>query len=99
MSEIYVNATAKAKNKAIAPELRKALEAMIAPTRAEEGCILYDLYATQDANTFVLFESWKSLKALQSHLQTPHYEQLEKAAEGLMDRPLDIKIIEPIDRA
>jgi len=81
MSEIYVNATAKAKNKAIAPELRKALEAMIAPTRAEDGCILYDLYVTKDGTTFVFFESWKSLNALQAHLQTPHYERLKKQSK------------------
>ena len=61
----------------LADALREALRAMIAPSRAEAGCLLYD--AHQDANdpsVFVMWETWASVEALELHNQTPHFREL-----------------------
>jgi len=53
--------------------LRQALLALVDPTRAEDGCIQYDLHEeNQQPGHFVFFERWTSKEALDRHLASPH---------------------------
>lgn len=68
-------------------DLRAALEACIAPTRAEQGCIQYVLHVSTEApGHFLFYENWTSPEALERHLATPHLgrlrERLAELAEG-----------------
>ena len=54
-------------------ELKGHLVSLAAPTRAEAGCITYDLYQSPEKrNHFMRFEVWKSPSALEAHKATPH---------------------------
>jgi quinol monooxygenase YgiN/quercetin dioxygenase-like cupin family protein len=54
-------------------ELKQELLALEGPTRAEPGCITYDLYQSPEKkNLFMRFEVWRSPEALEEHKQTPH---------------------------
>ena len=53
-----------------ADTLRDALLALVTPTRAETGCLAYDLYEDADGS-FVLFENWRSEAELHNHQQQP----------------------------
>lgn len=54
-------------------ELKRELLALSAPTRAEPGNILYDLYQSPiKKNEFLRLELWKSAQALEDHKATPH---------------------------
>jgi quinol monooxygenase YgiN/quercetin dioxygenase-like cupin family protein len=53
-------------------ELKQELLALEAPTRAEPGCIAYDLYQSPDKKQFMRFEVWRDAAALEAHKQTPH---------------------------
>jgi len=54
-------------------ELKEHLLSLAAPTRAEPGCRLYDLYqATEAKHEFMRFEMWDSAAALEAHKKTPH---------------------------
>lgn len=56
-----------------APELRAHLSSLSAPTRAEPGCLRYDLYqSTVTPHEFMRLEVWESLAALEAHKKTPH---------------------------
>jgi len=56
-----------------ADELRAHLLSLAAPTRAEPGCVAYDLYESPTApNEFMRFEVWTSAEALEAHKQAPH---------------------------
>src|SRR4051794_30946591 len=49
-------------------------------TRAEKGCITYDLNRDSDeAARYVVYERWKSVAALESHLKSEHIGALLKA--------------------
>ncbi len=46
---------------------------LAAPTRAEPGCLRYDLYQSPNrTHEFLRFEIWASPAALEAHKQTPH---------------------------
>lgn len=67
--------------------LREELLRLIEPTRAEEGCLQYDLHvSTEQPGHFLFYENWTSREALDRHLATPHLERLSallpELAEG-----------------
>jgi quinol monooxygenase YgiN len=86
MKHLTVIATIKAKP-GRSDELKRELLQLIAPTRQEDGCINYDLHQdSEDPSTFVFYENWTSLAALEKHLQSPHIlSYLEKEEQLLAD--------------
>lgn len=66
--------------------LRKTLMGLIEPTRAEAGCIQYDLHEEQDKpGSFLFFEKWTSKQALDEHLATPYLKHLFTVAPDLIE--------------
>jgi quinol monooxygenase YgiN len=77
--------------------LKEAITGCIAPTRAEEGCINYDLHQSLDnKGTFTLYENWRSKQDLDAHLQMPYLQALLGRAEELFSEPPDIQLMERI---
>lgn len=67
-------------------ELRKTLLGLIEPTRAEAGCVQYDLHEEQGKpGSFLFFEKWTSKQALDEHLATPYLKGLFTVAPELID--------------
>ena len=55
-------------------ELKALLITMIEPSRAEEGCVLYNIYQLTDKPTeFVVVETWENQEYLNAHGKTAHY--------------------------
>ena len=53
--------------------LKAALEALLVPTRAEVGCLQYDLHQNNKTpETFVYFERWTDYDVWQDHMKTDH---------------------------
>jgi quinol monooxygenase YgiN len=44
-------------------ELRALLQSMLAPTHAESGCKLYELYESDASGRFYFYETWESQAA------------------------------------
>jgi quinol monooxygenase YgiN len=77
--------------------LKQAITACIAPTRAEEGCVNYDLHQSLDDRTvFTLYENWRSKQDLDQHLQMPYLQNLLGRADELFAEPPDIQLLERI---
>jgi gluconolactonase len=54
-------------------ELKRHLLSLADPTRAEPGCVTYDLYQSPEReHEFMRFEVWTSPEALEAHKRTPH---------------------------
>ena len=71
--------------------LHQELQRLLGPTRAESGCISYDLHQSQsDPALFVFYENWASQAALDEHFQTPHLKALLNMVPDLVDEPPDI---------
>jgi quinol monooxygenase YgiN len=69
---------------------------MLAPTRAESGCELYELYESDSRGRFYLYETWESRAALDRHLATPHFERLKKTGAELVKEPFEVNIVKGI---
>ncbi|MCT4784621.1 MULTISPECIES: putative quinol monooxygenase [Exiguobacterium] len=66
-------------------ELRQALDAVIPPSRQEEGCLTYVLHESIDEpGTFVFYEKYEDEAALDHHINSPHYQAYRTAAETLL---------------
>jgi quinol monooxygenase YgiN len=79
--------------------IRQAIEAVIAPTRAEPGCINYDLHqSTEDPSVLMLYENWNSKKDLDEHLAMPYLKGLLAKADDLLAEPIDIKLYRMISQ-
>ena len=63
-------------------ELKALLTTMVDASRAEEGCLLYNIYQVQDKpTTFVVVETWESNIALDGHKQSAHYDHYKSNFE------------------
>src|SRR4051812_33181948 len=72
-------------------ELRRLLMALVAPSRAEAGCLNYDLHQSIDDPTeFMFYENWTSRAATDAHLEMPYIEGFDARAEGLLAAPVEI---------
>lgn len=59
---------------------------LIDPTRAEEGCINYDLHQdNEEPNLFLFFENWTNRSLWQKHMKADHLVQYMKATDGAVE--------------
>lgn len=57
-------------------EVGRAHLTMVGPTRAEPGCLSYDLYQSRDDPALMFFyENWTDQPALDAHMNTPNFYQ------------------------
>tara|TARA_Y100000590_G_scaffold444513_1_gene575348 strand:+ start:597 stop:899 length:303 start_codon:yes stop_codon:yes gene_type:complete len=82
-------------------EVKEIILNMIAPTRAEEGNEIYNFYETKKNDnkniSFHLFEIYKDSAALDFHRSTSHYKNYRSKVADLLDKPIEVKILETID--
>ncbi len=63
--------------------LRGSLEKLVAPTRAEAGCIQYDLHVdNENPGLFLFFEIWETRALWQAHMQADHLKAHAAATQG-----------------
>jgi len=63
--------------------VRVELGKLIPITRAEEGCIRYDLHQDNENHAhFMFYEEWESRELWQTHMNAPHLAAYMKATEG-----------------
>jgi len=77
-------------------QLRVLLHGMLAPTHAESGCELYELYESDSRGRFYLNETWESRDALDRHLATPHFQRLKQVGGELVKEPFEVNIVEEV---
>ena len=77
--------------------LQMELKKLAVASRAEDGCLQYDLNHCQEpSNQFAIVELWESKEALDKHRLTPHYKYFTHIAPALLCAPVEHKILVPI---
>jgi quinol monooxygenase YgiN len=79
-----------------AKQLRSLLRGMIAPTHAERGCLIYDLYEAEDPGSFYFYELWATRRDLKRHAASSHFRFLQKALSKLARRPLEVGLLKKV---
>lgn len=63
--------------------VKKELLKLIDITRAEKGCINYNLHQdNENENLFLFFENWESRELWQTHMNNTHLAEYMKATDG-----------------
>lgn len=66
--------------------VKSELQKLIAVTRAEEGCIQYDLHQDNESPAhFLFFENWTSRALWQQHMNAPHLAAYLSATDGAVE--------------
>ena len=85
MSQLTVIAKVKAK-KGAEEKLHEECRKLIEPTRAEEGCLNYDMHrSVEDSGTFMFYENWASRPLWERHMESPHLTAFSANSEGLTE--------------
>ena len=85
MAKLKIVANIHAKSDKV--ELVKAeLLKLIPITRAEEGCIQYDLHHdNENPSHFMFYENWESRELWQTHMNAPHLAAYLAATDGAVE--------------
>jgi quinol monooxygenase YgiN len=68
--------------------VREVLEGFVEPTRKEDGCLRYDLFADiSDPTRFTYIEEWTTAEALDAHSKSAHIAAGRAKLDGKMAQP------------
>ena len=72
-------------------EVKTRLQDLVNPTRAEKGCISYEVCQSNTAPAqFVCIEAWASADDIAAHMRTPHVQAAFAKAQSLLAAPPQI---------
>ena len=78
--------------------VRQAMLGLVAPTRAEEGCLSYGLSESSVApGTFITIEEWRQPSDLDDHMQTEHIQGALGVLGTSLAEPPAIHPLKPLD--
>ena len=84
---VIIIARISAKSETLA-ELRQILTDLVAPSRAEAGCVSYELFQdNDDPRDFITVENWGDSVAADAHMSTPHVAAAIAQAGVLLAQP------------
>lgn len=66
--------------------IKEELQKLIHTTRAEKGCINYDLHQdNENENLFLFYENWENRELWQAHMQNDHLAEYMKVTDGAVE--------------
>ena len=67
--------------------MKKLLSAMVAPSKAEDGCLFYEIFQYENnPQKFMAYESWYDEKALDGHKASAHYAVYKSSYEPYCEK-------------
>lgn len=68
-------------------KMKELLTAMVEPSKAEDGCILYDIYQYENnKRKFMAVETWRDEVALDGHKASAHYAVYKSSYEPFCEK-------------
>ncbi len=93
---IVLIARLKAKDDAV-QEIKQAALKIVANSRAEDGCVNYDIHqAIDDPTVFIWHETWKNQAAIDGHFATDFFREFSAAVERFAAEPPQITLTKMI---
>ena len=68
-------------------ELKAVLSAMVAPSKAEDGALFYEIVQyKENPRKFMAIETWRDEAALEGHKQSAHYAKYKASYEAFTEK-------------
>ncbi len=68
-------------------KLKELLEAMVIPSKAEKGCLNYNIYQYKNnQKKFMAVETWEDEEALDGHRNSAHYKVYKNSFEPYTEK-------------
>lgn len=75
--------------------LKKELVGLLEPSRADEGCINYNLHqGIEDPGLFIFYENWQSRELLRKHSVNPHLVAFRERVKDILAEAPEITLLE-----
>lgn len=78
-------------------EAKAAVVGILERTRAEPGCITFELHEAPDDAILHLYEVWAGSAALESHHAEEYTQEIFKLYEGWLAKPLELTLMQPVE--
>ena len=69
---------------------------LISKTRAEQGCILYDLVQEEGQTNWLMVEKWESRAHWEAHDQTDHVKRIQSLGH-LFEAPTKLRFLTEVE--
>ena len=94
--KIVLVARVKVKDAAV-EEAKKLALSLVGPSRAEAGCVNYDIHqAIDDETVFVWHETWANKAALDEHFEKPYFAEFFATVQEIAAEPPQINLTKMI---
>ncbi|WP_126172922.1 putative quinol monooxygenase [Altericroceibacterium xinjiangense] len=90
---VFATVTPKPEHRA---EAVAAVEAILADTRAEEGCIRFDLHEGAETGRLHLYEVWTDRAAFEAHHAQPYTRAVYEQYEAWLAEPVELTFMRPV---
>lgn len=77
-------------------EVLTALGALIAASRAESGCEMYDLVQGDGEEVWVMMEKWSSKDHWDAHMATDHVKTMGMLDQAFFTRETQLRFLHPV---
>jgi quinol monooxygenase YgiN len=78
--------------------VREVLEGFVGPTRQENGCLRYELFADiSDPTRFTFIEEWTGVEALEAHSRSEHIAAGRAKLDGKLAQPGWVQRLYPVN--
>ncbi len=75
-------------------KMKELLTAMVEPSKAEDGCIFYEIFQYKDdPRRFMAVESWRDEAALDGHRASAHYAVYKSSYEPYCEKKYTDELI------
>ena len=75
-------------------KMKELLTAMVEPSKAEDGCIFYEIFQYEnEPNRFMAVETWRDEAALDGHKASAHYAIYKSSYEPYCDKKYTDELI------
>jgi len=94
MLTVIAKVTAKASQ---IDAVKTALQSVLAPTRNEEGCLLYHLHQDiENKDIFFFYENWDSVAHLEKHRMAAHMVDLGERIKALLEKHMEVNMMDKL---
>ncbi|WP_129790671.1 putative quinol monooxygenase [Sphingosinicella sp. CPCC 101087] len=77
-------------------DAKAAVKSIMADTRAEEGCIQFELHESAEAERLHLYEVWADRDAFDAHHAQPYTQAVYKQYEAWLAAPVELVFMRPV---